>query len=304
MVIKIIYNPYANRWRAKDKVATVQAALAAAELEYDLTLTAAPGEGTRVAREAAGAGYDAVIAAGGDGTISEVINGLIQAAPGASPTVPFGIIPIGTANDFSDMVDVPRELTTIARIISTGNSRQIDAARITVGADSSQPTHYFNNNSAVAMEPMVTLEHIKMTRLKGEMRYVAALIRALWKLKAWQMQISWDGGSYEGPTYLVSLCNSPRTGGFYMAPNAQTDDGLLDLILVPEVPKRTVLAILARLMRGNHISHPMVTSAQTTRLEISSRPGTPLHADGEILAEAASSVLYEVIPGKITLLTP
>jgi diacylglycerol kinase family enzyme len=117
------------------------------------------------------------------------------------------------------------------------------------------------------------------------------------------MQITWDDGGYEGPTYLLSVCNGPRTGGFYMAPTASTDDGYLDFVHAPKVSKGTVLAVLARLLRGTHIDHPKVTYGRTRRLKIESRPGTPIHADGEIVAEAESSIEYEVLPGKLTLLT-
>jgi YegS/Rv2252/BmrU family lipid kinase len=304
MKVKIILNPYANRWGAGSKAETVSAAFSAVGVEYELDLTQGPGEATELAMQASTAGFDAIVAAGGDGTISEVVDGLIQATPRLGQTLPFGIVPIGTANDFSDMAKIPRELLTAARIVASGKTRQIDVAQVSGMGEPAFPSQHFNNNSAVAMEPMVTLENIKMKRLSGEIRYVVALIRALVKLKAWQMRISWDDGSYEGPTYLLSICNSPRTGGFYMAPEAKMDDGLLDFVLVPEVPKRTVLAILGLLLRGTHLQHPKVTSGRTRSLELWSEPGTPVHADGEIVAEAASGVRYQLRPGKLTLLTP
>ncbi len=143
-----------------------------------------------------------------------------------------------------------------------------------------------------------------MTRLSGEIRYVVALVRALVKLKAWNMRIDWDGGSYVGPTYLLSICNSARTGGFKMAPGAITDDGLFDFVLAPEVSKATVVAILMRLFKGTHVHHSKVTFARTSRLVIESTPGTPMHADGEIVAESETTVECTVQPGKLTLLAP
>ncbi len=98
-----------------------------------------------------------------------------------------------------------------------------------------------------------------MTRLSGEVRYIVALLRALARLKPWQMALTWDGGGYEGPAYLLSVCNSPRTGGFMMAPGALLDDGLLDMVFAPQVSKGQVIAILLKLMRGEHIHHPAVT---------------------------------------------
>lgn len=294
MKVKVILNPYANRWRAKSQLADVAQALTAVSLVHDIVSTSKPGQAVDLAFEAAQSGYDAVIAAGGDGTISEVINGLMRAAQDG-PTLPFGILPLGTANDFSDLAGLPRALSACAALIAAGQTRQVDVGQVN--------GRFFINNSAVAMEPMVTLENIKMTRLSGELRYVVALIRAIVKMRAWQMQIKWEGGGYDGPAYLLSVCNGPRTGGFYMAPGAEIDDGLFDFVFAPEVSKLTVIGVLLRLFRRTHIFHPAVTYQKSSWLELTSNPGTPLHADGELITEAATAVSYQILPGKLTLLT-
>jgi diacylglycerol kinase (ATP) len=291
--IKVILNPYANRWRAGSRVDEVRAALAAADLQPDIIQTEKPREAIALAETAVTEGYDAVIAAGGDGTLNEVANGLLRAA-GEYPTMPFGVMPIGTANDFSDMVGLPRDLNAAAQIIAAGQMRQIDAGRVN--------DYFFINNCAVAMEPMITIENIRMKRLSGELRYVVALVKGLIKLKAWQMQVRWDDGGHDGPAYLLSVCNGPRTGGFYMAPDAAVDDGLFDFVFAPEVPKLTVLTILVKLFRKTHIFHPQVVYGRTRHIHITSSPGTPIHADGEIIAEAATQIEYQILPGKLTLL--
>lgn len=295
MLVKVILNPYANRWHAGEKVALVQAAFTAASLDVDIYQTQGPREGTAVAREAA-AHYDAVIAAGGDGTINEVINGIIQAA-GEGVTVPFGVMPIGTANDLADTIPLPRDLPQAARVIADGRTRQIDAARVN--------EHFFVNNCAIGMEPLVTLENTRIKRLSGNARYLVALIRALAKLRAWQMDIQFDADPFSGPALLLSVCNGPRTGGiFQMAPGALFDDGYFDYIFAPALPTRTVLALLPRLLKGTHVHHPKVTHGRARRITISCQPGTPIHADGELIAEAATTIDYELLPGKLTLLAP
>lgn len=298
MAIKVILNPYANRWGAQRRLSQVKRALSEAGLAYDLHVTTQRREATQVARDAAAShDYSAVIAAGGDGTVNEVVNGLIAAAFPDQPTVPFGVLPIGTGNDFNDMSGLPRQLVQCVEVIAAGKTRQVDAGQVN--------EHYFDNNCAVAMEPMVTIENNKITRLSGNLRYIVALVRALLKLKAWQMQIEWDGGSYDGPTYLLSVCNSPRTGGlFYMSPPARMDDGLFDFIFLPEVPKMTVLVLLPRLFSGSHIHHPKVLHGRTRHIHLSSSPGTPIHADGEVITDAAATVTYTILPNKITLLAP
>lgn len=295
MRVKVILNPYANRWGAKAQAPATAAAFREAGVDCDLVVTGTAGEGIDVAETAARGPYDAIIAAGGDGTINEVINGVLRAA-GDGPAKPFGIVPLGTANDFNLMAGLPKTIADSVAVIAAGRTRQIDAGRVN--------ERFFINNSAAAMEPMVTLENIKMTRLSGEIRYIVALVRALARLKPWQMALTWDGGGYDGPAYLLSVCNSPRTGGFMMAPGAILDDGLLDMVFAPQVSKGTVVAILLKLMRGEHIHHPAVTFRRITAIDLTSQPGTPLHSDGEVFTESAESVAYRVLPGKVTLLTP
>lgn len=306
MRVKVILNPYANRWHAGEKLELVQAALTAVNISPDIHLTQMAGEGTAVARQVAGE-YDAVVAAGGDGTINEVINGLIQAA-GENQTVPFGVLPIGTANDLADTLPLPRDLSQAAQIIADGHIRPIDAVRVTVhpGADGRDNVHYFVNNCAIGMEPLVTLENTKIKRLSGNARYFVSLVRALIKLRAWQMEIRFDEArTFSGPAILLSVCNGPRTGGiFQMAPGAQFDDGEFDYIFAPDMPKRTVLAILPRLFKGTHIQHPRVQHGRARSIIITCQPGTPIHADGELIADAATQIAYELLPGKVKLLAP
>ena len=106
MKTKIILNPYSNRWRAKEEFPQVEQALKDAQLDYDLVVTSEPGEGIFLAETAVIDGFEAVVAAGGDGTINEVINGVLRATP-EGPTSPFGILPLGTANDFNLMAGLP-----------------------------------------------------------------------------------------------------------------------------------------------------------------------------------------------------
>ncbi len=320
-----ILNPYANRWNARARRAGVLAALRAAGVRFDAVETAGPGDATRLAREAALAGAEAVIAIGGDGTVSEVANGLLLAAEDG-PTVPLGVIPLGTGNDFADMAGLPRDARAAAGIIASGRRRPIDAARVTYGCRDDPPIRagrdaqaanttclsaavavrrFFDNNCALAMEPLVTIENTRIRRVSGNMRYILALLRALRKLTAWDMRVTWDEGTYTGPVHLLSVCNSPRCGGlFLMAPGALMDDGLLDVVLAPRLSKWEILTILPRLLRGTHLRHPRIRRWRTRRLSVHSTPPTPIHADGEVLTESATRIDYETLPGRLTLLAP
>jgi diacylglycerol kinase (ATP) len=298
--VKILLNPYANRWAAKSMAPSVEKACQDAGLDYDLTFIPVPGGGKEAAIVALEEGYDVIVAAGGDGTVSEVVNGLL-AVSGDSQTAPLGVIPLGTGNDFSDMASLPRDIAESIDTIAAGHTIPIDAGRVSLDGES----YYFDNNCAIAMEPMVTLEHIRMTRTSGNIRYVLALIKAMAKLKAWHFDLHWDNGEYSGPAFLLSVCNGSRTGGLFpMAPDALMDDGLFDFVLAPDIGKAKIPYLLARLFRGTHIHDPQVTYARTSQLEVICDPPTPVHADGEMLGESARHIEYEIVPGIITLLTP
>lgn len=300
MKVKIIVNPYANRWRAKKRIPAIEESFAKVGLAYDMVLIPEAGGGKQEAIKAVDEGYDAIVAAGGDGTVHEVVNGLIERA-GDRETKPLGVLPVGTGNDFNAMSKLPNDLLASAQTIANGHTRQVDAGRVTTDGE----VHYFDNNCALAMEPMVTIENLKMTRLRGNLRYIIALVRALTRLKAWHMRLTWDGGEHEGPMYLVSVCNSPRSGGmFMMAPHALMDDGILDFTYAPEIPMLTVLSLLPRLITGSYIKHPSIAYERSTWLNVESDPGTPVHADGEVLGESVGKLTYEILPSKITLICP
>lgn len=295
MHTRIILNPYSNRWRAQRRIPEIEQLLKNHQVDYELTVTKEPLDGTRLAEEAVAQGCEALVAAGGDGAINEVINGLLKATPDG-PTIPFGVLPLGTANDFNLMAGLPKDVAGAVQVIAEGHTRQIDAGQVN--------DRFFVNNSGLAMEPMVTLENIRMKRLSGEIRYLVSVLRVIIKMSAWQMTVQWDDDSYEGPVYLLSICNSARTGGFMIAPGAQIDDGRLDVVLAPEVSKVTVLRLLLKLMRGTLVDDDMVTFVRTTKLSVNSDPGTPAHSDGEVFSESLARAQYVVHPQKVTLLSP
>lgn len=297
--VKVIVNPYAGRWKARAAIPTIEASLRDLDVSFDLAVTRRADQGIQIARQAAGQGYDAVIAAGGDSTISEVINGLVQSTGESSRLIagPLGIIPTGSANDLADMLQLPRCVTEACRCIRAGQERIIDVGWVN--------GRYFGNNSAVGLEPMVTLRQMRMSRLKGTPRYVAAALLTIMNHRDWQMTVEWDEGRYEGPAALVSVGNSPRTGGaFFMTPHAQLDDGKLDLTLGGGASRLRLLRLLPTTFNGSHIHEPEIVTGRTSRLTIACRPPTPIQADGEVFERAATRIDYRVLPGKLRVIVP
>ncbi len=292
--IKVILNPYGGRLPKNEKVSRVEQALRQAGLSYHLELTRQRGEGIELARQAALAGWPVVVAAGGDGMVNEVANGLLQAA-GEAEAGTLGIIPIGTANDLAGMLQIPQDVTAACQHLAAGATRLIDVGQVN--------GHYFVNNSAVGLEPLVTLAHDRMRWVNGNLRYILAALKTIGRAKPWHMRLCWGDNAFEGPINLVSIGNSNRTGGsFYMTPQASLDDGLLDFVYATGLSKWQMLRLLPQTFTGAHIHHPQVVYRQTTLLTITAFTPTHIQTDGEIIAENVTEIIYRLIPHKLRVI--
>jgi diacylglycerol kinase (ATP) len=293
---KIIVNPYAGRWKAKVAIPDIERACHEIGLDYELAVTEGPEHGIELAREAALAGFSPIVSAGGDGSISEVVNGLMQAA-GDEVSVPFGVIPLGSADDFADMLDLEKEIEAACRVIMAGHTRVVDVGCVN--------GRFFDNNSAIGLEPMVTITQAAMKRVKGTPRYILAALKTILGHRPWHVRLAWDDGEYEGPVALVSVGNTRRTGGaFWMTPRAEPDDGWLDFVFTGKLGRLKLLRLLPTTFDGSHVDQPEVSYARTTRLTIECDPPTPVQADGELFDLSATHIEYTVLPGRLRLIVP
>jgi len=297
---KIIVNPYAGRWKAQQAIPAIERACEKIGLDYELVVTEGPNHGIELAREAARAGFSsatAIVSAGGDGSISEVVNGLMQAAGEDDIAGPLGIIPLGSADDFADMLGLEKEVEAACRRIMAGHTRTIDVGCVN--------GRYFDNNSAVGLEPMVTITQMAMKRIQGTPRYILAALKTILSHQPWHMRLTWDDGEYEGPVALVSVGNTRRTGGaFWMTPRAEMDDGYLDFVFAGGLGRLKLLRLLPTTFDGSHVERPEVTYLRTTRLTIECDPPTPIQADGELFEPSATHIEYTILPRRLRVIAP
>jgi diacylglycerol kinase (ATP) len=294
MAAKVILNPYANRWQALRRKPEVEAALQEAGIEYELVMSEAPNHPITLAEAAVKEGFSPIIAAGGDGTFGEVINGMLRAQP-EGVLGPFGVMPLGTANDLSVNLGQPLDLKKAARVIAAGVTRRIDVGKANEWV--------FDNNSAVGLEPVVTLYNIQMVRLRGVIRYLIAALRAINQKPEWTMHLKWDDGEYEGPVSLVSVGNCPLTGGlFRMAPAADPADGLLTFVYGYAPTRLRLLTLLPRAISGDFVNDAAIHQHHTTHLSIKSSPATPIHMDGEIRSHSLTEIEYSILPARLDIL--
>ena len=301
---KVIHNPYAGRWLSQEKLGAVRQSLQALGIEFDLESTTGPGHATQIAAQAVQQDYSMIIAAGGDGTISEIVNGMLRASGDADPP-PLGILPLGSANDLVINLGLPVDLEQAARAIGAGKIRFIDIGRVSY----SQPARfqYFDNNSAIGLEPTVTLIQQRMKRLRGILRYLVATVKGIMQNPRWDVQLEWEGGDYQGPCTLVTVGNCPLTGGLYMAPHADPFDGKLTFVHGFMSSRSQMLALLPRTMKpgeGSYVEHPSIHEIHSPWIKIKISPATPLHADGEIQTTQAREIEYSLLPARLPVFLP
>jgi diacylglycerol kinase (ATP) len=303
MIAKIILNPYAGRWKGLQKRGEIEDVIKSLGMDFDLVMTESPNHGTELAYQAVKNGFSPIISAGGDGSYSEVMNGIVLAAQEAhSEPTSMGLLPLGTANDLMVNLGLPTDIHGAAKVIAAGHTRLIDLGEVIAWdiSGKNQKKRYFDNNSAIGLEPNITLIQQRISWLRGSIRYLMATLIGVVKNPQWTMHLQWDGGDYNGPATLVTVGNNPLTGGvFYMAPHAVPFDGILDCVY-GYIPSRiNILRVLPRTMKsgnGNYVEHPSIHEIKVSWLKIHTDPPTPLHADGEIQFEATQDIEYRIIP--------
>lgn len=287
--VQVILNPYAGRGagaRAKGKLI---AALSSAGLAFEVTETIHQGHAVELAAEMRAAGCKMVVAAGGDGTVNEVLNGLAQATPEGEIIGQLAFCPIGTANDFAAMSGAEKGMDVFAQRIAAGRTRLVDVGYGIFSSSSRQVKRYFGNNVGLGFEAQVTVDSNRIRGISGPLRYLVAVFKALGHYLSPQMEICWRNSTDEWqrrshPAFMVSMGNSRRTGGlFYVTPDAVLDDGLIDLAVVPHKSKFEVLRLLPKTFTGAHRNDPTITFARCVEVKVNSARPVPVHLDGEVV---------------------
>lgn len=290
---KLIVNPYAGRWTGRAALPKIEETLRRLEYSYELVITNGPDHAIALARAAAEAGYSPIVVVGGDGTISEVMNGLMEAAAG-DIAGPLGIIPVGCANDLARQLQLPLDVKAACERLLTGRERVIDVGQVN--------GRYFVNDVGVGFEPQVTLEARQIRRLRGRLVYLVAVFRALRHLRQPHMTVEWDGGRASHPMPLVSVGNGNITGGFRLTPHAQLDDGALDFVFARRVTMLQILRLLPSTLRGTHIHHPLVVTGRTTCIAIHSEESVPVGVDGEVRTIEAQDLSFAILSARLRVI--
>ena len=301
MKIKVLLNPYSNRWNSQKRWPTAESALRAAGVDFDLSVSERADHLVELAAEAVKQGFTTLIVAGGDGSIGEVVNGAARGWDEKKPfPVTMGILPLGTANDLGDNIGIPRDLSAVAQMIAQGKTRQIDLGKCN--------DRYFLNNSAAGLEPYVTTKQEKITWISGVPRYLVAAVLAIMDRPSWNVKMEWDGGSYDGPLSLISVGNGQRTGGvFFMTPHADPFDGKLTFVYAYRSTRLSMFRTLPAAMKpgkGNMVELDGIHEVHCTHLKFKLDKPSPAHTDGEIFDTWLTDFEYKIFPAAVPMLIP
>jgi diacylglycerol kinase (ATP) len=244
------------------------------------------------AREARRPEHERILVAGGDGTLHVVVNGLVETPKPERPLL--SVLPLGRGNDFAAELGIRSEEDAV-RALLYGTRREIDLGRTASGV--------FLGIAGTGFDARAARRAQETPLLAGSALYTYAVLRTLLDFEPLPARVVHDAGTFEGRITFAAVGNTSRYGGgMFITPKARLDDGLLDLCLVSEISRTTLLRMFPRVFSGSHLSHPRVSYFQSRFVEITTDPPAEVFADGELLQK--TPVRIEVLPRELEVLTP
>jgi len=290
----LIVNPTARHGETAPLVPAIERLLQS--VGHDVVLTERAGHAAEIAASAQG--YDTLVAVGGDGTVHEVLNGIMRRPEADRPTL--GLIPTGSGNDTRRTLGIPTDITDATMALISGERRRFD-----VGVCNGM---YFNNSFAAGLDARVTakaVEYKSTTKRSGLWLYLTALFHVLFnELYPHRVRVSWDGADAEEAELLVIAVTIGPTygGGFFITPDAVPDDGLFEVCVIDPLTLGAALVRLPFVIVGKHTRMKPVHMARRTRIVIESDDLMPAQIDGEVLLERRYEI--SILPSAVECIVP
>lgn len=295
--VKLILNPMADLGRAWKTANDLRPIAQEFKGELSWSGTVYPTHAIELAKQAAQEGCDLVIAMGGDGTVHEVMNGLMQVPEDKRPIM--GIVPIGSGNDFAYAMGITQKSAhALAHALKAENIRPVDIGLMT---DEQGRKEYFDNTLGIGFDAVVTIRSHKLPIVKGFLMYLTAVIQTI-ILNHNPAKVVIETGSekIEDSVLMVTLCNGPREGGgFMLSPNSQNNDGKMEYVIVNKVSRAMMFRLVPEFMQGTHMRFKQIRMGEFKKLTLASDIPLYIHADGEIFTSFGSNlrrVSFEILP--------
>jgi YegS/Rv2252/BmrU family lipid kinase len=268
----LILNPVAGKKKAQKNLASAEKIFKERGIAYEAHKTCAAGDASEIARRLTLAGETEIIVIGGDGTLHEVLNGIVEPS-----NVHLGLIPSGTGNDFAEKAGIPEDAEKALSLILDGTAKETDYLNVS--------GKLCMNVAGIGMDVDV-LERCNRGKLKGKMKYLMSLLQSLFSFKGLPVCVESEGRVEKRNALIAAACNGAQFGGgIKICPNAEINDGLIDVVLVDCMGKWKMIKAFLQLMKGKILQYPLTTYFRCERVHFT--PDTPVtvQLDGELYQE-------------------
>ena len=300
--IHIVFNPAAAGGKAgenKNRILSELSGQFGNKFEFSVTLSGIDAE--RIAKEAAESGYDVIIAVGGDGTVNQVVNGILQSSGHRSSQTKLGIISFGTGKGFSQSLGLPKDIASQIKLIKNDVSRFVDIGKINFeGKDS---VRYFINELQFGIGGKVNESISPLTKkMLGRFAFGFEAVKTLLNYKASEIKIELEQISETKNVIGVIIANGSYTGGgMKLTPAARLNDGLFDVLIIEDMPLTARFNSFSKIYSGRHIGLPAFKLFRTRELRFSYGNGLSVESDGELIH--GKCISSEVIPSALSIIS-
>jgi diacylglycerol kinase (ATP) len=299
--VVFVVNPASGNGAAGKTWAQTRELVAGHGLDGDALVTEGPGHAVELARRAAENGAGLVVAVGGDGTINEIVNGLVTAA---RPGVELAVLPCGTGDDFARTFGIPSDVEKALAVAASGRARPVDVGHAKYAVGEGTAERYFANFAGAGISGAIARRGARTSRrlgAKAAYMWATATVFAHWS--SVPMRIELDGETREGPMFEVVISNGMYTaGGMKIAPDARPDDGHFDAVLIGDISKADFVTTFPKIYRGRHTSHPKVDVVRASAISVDASEALPVVLDGE--QPGTTPARFEIVPGALKLRVP
>jgi diacylglycerol kinase (ATP) len=297
--LTLICNARAGRGGAGKFLPQVTANLEERGLDFVVRRTEGPGHAAELARSAVESDCRLVVAVGGDGTIHEVVNGMIDGDLAVNPDAALGVVAAGTGSDFIKTFGLPSMPAHAVAHLDGPESFPIDIGKITLTRDGNEFTRYFANIAEVGLGAAVVRRAARLPGWFGPMIYFAAFWTTILRHTPLQVSVDLVDRTFEGSMMNLVVANGQfYGGGMKVAPKAAPTDGLLD-VQIQHTTKREAIALIPKIFSGSHVPHRDIDEAKRVRVSITSDEPIAIEADGEVVGETPAT--FEVLRDAIRL---
>ncbi len=280
----------------------IEERLRALNFPFEAVFTERRGHATLLARAALDAGFDLIVAVGGDGTVNEVLNGLVVDGKAIQPAAALGIITSGTGGDFARTAGLPRDMLAAAEHLARATgTRPFDVGEIVHGLYGQEQHRYFANVAGMGFDAEV-IERLESggKRGSGTIPYLMALVRTVTSFRNKDVKMEIDGRVVQSRFNSVIVCNGQYFGGgMQVGPHAALDDGLFDIVTLGDFSVLEILIHTPKIYNGSHLSVAKVGECRAQSVAVESRQRMLIEADGELIGSGPAR--FRILPAALNL---